>query len=236
MSKERYVEHTVALELPIRDSVTKGNYNLADIETKYLPIQTEVVSDNKDKTINKLQQRIAEFKKQLEEKEKLIERLQGVIDKLRDKKFTGKTLVEAVNAVYEPLFKNKCDEVEEFKQQLAELKEKLAQYENIEKEIGCDIEVFWKVYRRLSGHGKSDIHLYSIFNNEIVEIMPTEIISGTYSNYPQDCSFKYSIWDKICESYQETYSYFHFHDYNNEWFLSKEEAEAKLEELKGENK
>ena len=66
MSKERYVEHTVAWELPIRDSVTKGNYNLADIETKYLPIQTEVVSDNKDKTINKLQQRIAELEEQLE--------------------------------------------------------------------------------------------------------------------------------------------------------------------------
>ena len=65
MSKERYVEHTVALELPIRDSVTKGNYNLADIETKYLPIQTEVVSDNKDKTINKLQQRISELEEQL---------------------------------------------------------------------------------------------------------------------------------------------------------------------------
>lgn len=65
MSKERYVEHTVAWELPIRDSVTKGNYTLADIETKYLPIQTEVVSDNKDKTINKLQQRIAELEEQL---------------------------------------------------------------------------------------------------------------------------------------------------------------------------
>lgn len=127
--------------------------------------------------------------------------------------------------------KNKIADLE---QELAELKEKLAQYENIEKEIGCDIEVFWKVYRRLSGHGKSDIHLYSIFNNEIVEIMPTEIISGTYSNYPQDCSFKYLVWDKICESYQETYSYFHFHDYNNEWFLSKEEAEQKLAEIKGE--
>ena len=78
MSKERYVEHTVALELPIRDSVTKGNYNLADIETKYLPIQTEVVSDNKDKTINKLQQRIAELKKQLEEKEQIIQMQQNI--------------------------------------------------------------------------------------------------------------------------------------------------------------
>ena len=117
-------------------------------------------------------------------------------------------------------------------QELAELKQKLTQYKNIEKEIGCDIEIFWKVYRRLSGHGKYDIHLYSIFNNEIVEIMPTEIISGTYSNYPRDCSFKYLVWDKICESYQETYSYFHFHDYNNEWFLSKEKAEQKLAEIK----
>lgn len=125
-------------------------------------------------------------------------------------------------------------QIKDLKQELSELKEKLTQYENIEKEIGCDIEIFWKVYRRLSGHGKYDIHLYSIFNNEIVEIMPTEIISGTYSNYPQDCSFKYLVWNKICESYQETYSYFHFHDYNNEWFLSKEEAQAKLEELKGE--
>lgn len=122
---------------------------------------------------------------------------------------------------------------EELETELAELKQKLTQYKNIEKEIGCDIEIFWKVYRRLSGHGKYDIHLYSIFNNEIVEIMPTEIISGTYSNYPQDCSFKYSVWDKICESYQETYSYFHFHDYNKEWFLSKEEAEQKLAEMRG---
>lgn len=65
MSKERYVEHTVAWELPNRDSVTKGNYNLADIETKYLPIQTEVVSDSKDHTINELKQRIAELEEQL---------------------------------------------------------------------------------------------------------------------------------------------------------------------------
>ena len=48
MSKERYVEHTVAWELPTGDSVTKGNYNLADIETKYIPIQTEMISDDND--------------------------------------------------------------------------------------------------------------------------------------------------------------------------------------------
>lgn len=70
-----------------------------------------------------------QLKEGVKEKEKLIERLQGVIDKLRDKKFAGKILVEAVNAVYEPLFKNKCDEVEELKQQLksqpAEIMEKI---------------------------------------------------------------------------------------------------------------
>ena len=57
---KRYVGHTVAWELPNRDSVTKGNYNLEDIETKYLPMQTEVVSDNKDHTIDELKQRIAD--------------------------------------------------------------------------------------------------------------------------------------------------------------------------------
>lgn len=65
MSKERYAEHTVAWELPNGDSVTKSNYNLADIETKYIPIQTEIISDNKDKTIAELQQQIAELEEQL---------------------------------------------------------------------------------------------------------------------------------------------------------------------------
>ena len=46
--KERYAEHTVAWELPTGDSVTKGNYNLADIEIKYIPIQTEMISDDND--------------------------------------------------------------------------------------------------------------------------------------------------------------------------------------------
>lgn len=62
---KRYVGHTVAWELPNRDSVTKGNYNLEDIETKYLPMQTEVVSDNKDHTVDELKQRIAELEEQL---------------------------------------------------------------------------------------------------------------------------------------------------------------------------
>lgn len=111
-------------------------------------------------------------------------------------------------------------------EEIATLREKLEKFENIENEIGCPIDVFWKVYRKLSGHSDSDIHLYTISNeNEVVEIMPTEIISGTYSNYPKDCSFKYRIWDKTKNVYKETYSYFHFNDYNANWFLDKKIAE-----------
>ena len=65
-------------------------------------------------------QQIADLEAKLAESEKLTERLQQIIDKLRDKEFAGKALVEAVNAVYEPLYKNKYDEAEELKQQLAE--------------------------------------------------------------------------------------------------------------------
>ena len=97
-----------------------GIDNLDDFIKEYSSRNIKLANDN-----YALEQELAKLKKQLEKKEKLIERLQGVIDKLRDKKFAGKTLVEAVNAVYEPLFKNKCDEVEEFKQQLHELPKKI---------------------------------------------------------------------------------------------------------------
>lgn len=71
MSKEeRYVEHTAAWELPNGDSVTKSNYNLADIETKYMPIQTEVICDDKDKTIADLKAKLAESESKLEEYKK----------------------------------------------------------------------------------------------------------------------------------------------------------------------
>ena len=64
MSKEeRYAEHTAAWELPNGDSVTKSNYNLADIETKYIPIQTEVICDDKDKIIADLEAKLAESEK-----------------------------------------------------------------------------------------------------------------------------------------------------------------------------
>ena len=60
MSKEeRYAEHTVAWELPNGDSTTKGNYNLADIETKYMPLQTEIISDAKDQRIKELEEQLA---------------------------------------------------------------------------------------------------------------------------------------------------------------------------------
>lgn len=72
MSKERYAEHPVTWELPNGDSVTKGNYNLSDIGTKYIPIQTEIVSDSKDHTIDELQQRIAELEEQLKNSTKQV--------------------------------------------------------------------------------------------------------------------------------------------------------------------
>ena len=109
---------------------TDKDRKIADLEAKLKESETNkqfYFFENGEKGL-----KIRELKKQLEKKEKLIERLQGVIDKLRDKKFAGKTLVEAVNAVYEPLFKNKCDEVEEFKQQLksqpAEIVEKIKEF------------------------------------------------------------------------------------------------------------
>ena len=76
MSKEeRYVEHTAAWELPNGDSVTKSTYNLADIETKYMPIQTEVICDDKYKTIADLEAKLVESeskRKSLEEKIKFL--------------------------------------------------------------------------------------------------------------------------------------------------------------------
>ena len=63
---------------------------------------------------------ITNLEVKLEESERLIERLQQIVNKLRDKKFAGETLVNAVNAVYEPLYQNKYDEVKELKHQLEE--------------------------------------------------------------------------------------------------------------------
>lgn len=74
MSKEeRYAEHTVAWELPNGDSVTKSNYNLAGIETKYTPIQTEVISDDKDKRIADLEAKLADMERCAENNKKVAE-------------------------------------------------------------------------------------------------------------------------------------------------------------------
>jgi DNA-binding ferritin-like protein len=95
MSKERYAEHTVAWELPNGDSVTKSNYNLADIGTKYIPIPTEIISDNKDKIIAELQQRIAELEEQLKSladytkqvRKEVIEEIRALAIKRNDDQF-----------------------------------------------------------------------------------------------------------------------------------------------------
>lgn len=147
---------------------------LAKSEKKYEDRKQFCISEIRSQMeiINNLLEENEQLKLQLKEKERLIERLQGVIDKLRDKKFAGKTLVEAVNAVYEPLFKNKCDEVEEIKQQLknqpAEIVEKIKQqlikrlntiagYGRmttdelsflIETEFGSDLDNILKEYRK----------------------------------------------------------------------------------------
>ena len=111
MSKEeRYAEHTVAWELPNGDSVTKSNYNLADIETKYMPIQTEVICDDKDKTISDLE-------------EKLVEKRQDCV-----------ALDKAWNNLNNQL-SIKNDEINELKQQLAEKDEVIANYKTMYESV-----------------------------------------------------------------------------------------------------
>lgn len=103
MSKEeRYVEHIAAWELPNGDSVTKSNYNLADIETKYMPIQTEVICDDKDKTITDLKAKLAELREQI-----------AICDEEN-----GKTFIQCFNAMRENV---------ELKQQLAEKDKEIKQ-------------------------------------------------------------------------------------------------------------
>lgn len=153
MSKERYVEHTVAWELPIRDSVTKGNYNLADIETKYLPIQTEVICDDKDKTITDLKAKLAESeskRKSLEEKIKflteeteenfvdgqkynqLVEKVEQLKEELIEKKGLERALsaCNRQNDEFADMIKKLVSEKEELKKQLEE-KDKEIETKNI---------------------------------------------------------------------------------------------------------
>jgi hypothetical protein len=71
---------------------------------------------------------VDKLKHQLKEKERLIGKVKQIVDKLRDKKFAGETLVNAVNAVYEPLYQNKYDEVEELKNQSEEKEKEIEIY------------------------------------------------------------------------------------------------------------
>lgn len=102
----------------------------------------ECEADEKDKKISDLEAKLAKS-------EKLTERLQQIVDKLRDKEFAGKTLVEAVNAVYEPLYKNKYDEAEELKQQLHNLPKKIV--EDIKIQMGSIEDILINC-----GNGKED--------------------------------------------------------------------------------
>ena len=109
--------------------------------------------------IQEKQAMIYDLEAKLAESENLTERLQQIVDKVRDKEFAGKTLVEAVNAVYEPLYKNKYDEAEELKQQLAEMNKKALAlfgvlYEILEKE---DPENVSSIIDYLTKHNNSAI-------------------------------------------------------------------------------
>ena len=157
MSKEeRYVEHTAAWELPNGDSVTKSNYNLADIETKYMPIQTEVICDDKDKIIADLETKLAEekeytqqyrkecakiqtdyykTKQQLAESEKSKEsyRLQNEHHHLQLLQFYSRLGVEAFGA---DIHEKALETLMIMKDQLAEKEKEIESYKHFKITIG----------------------------------------------------------------------------------------------------
>lgn len=129
MSKEeRYVEHTAAWELPNGDSVTKSNYNLADIETKYMPIQTEVICDNKDKTIADLKAKLAES-----EEKKESYRLQNEQHHLQLLQFYSRLGVEAFGA---DIHEKALETLMIMKDQLAEKEKEIESYKHFKITIG----------------------------------------------------------------------------------------------------
>lgn len=73
----------------------------------------EYIDLSKDDTIDQLQQENKQLKKENQLLRKTLNNLKG--DKASD------TLVNAVNAVYEPLLKDKFDDIERLKKQLADL-------------------------------------------------------------------------------------------------------------------
>ena len=157
MSKEeRYVEHTAAWELPNCYSVTKSNYNLADIETKYMPIQTEVICDDKDKIIADLETKLAEekeytqqyrkecakiqtdyykTKQQLAESEKAKEsyRLQNEHHHLQLLQFYSRLGVEAFGA---DIHEKALETLMIMKDQLAEKEKEIESYKHFKITIG----------------------------------------------------------------------------------------------------
>lgn len=226
MSKERYAEHTVAWELPNGDSVTKSNYNLANIETKYLPIQTEVVSDNKDRTIDELKQRIAElenllsvervvkaekskqlekathdrdrYKNKIAELEQENESYQKLINDICNKHRVGslKDLDEIYQATNESLYASR-EYLEELKSAKWELEEQLKNAIVPKFKVGQDLYII-------------DEFDYSIVPFEIDKILITE-------NGVEIKSVEWEEWFT-----------------EDEFFITREEALVKLEELQGE--
>ena len=126
--EERYVEHTTAWELPNGDSVTKSNYNLADIEMKYMPIQTEVICDDKDKTIADLKAKLAES-----EEKKESYRLQNEQHHLQLLQFYSRLGVEAFGA---DIHEKALETLMIMKDQLAEKEKEIESYKHFKITIG----------------------------------------------------------------------------------------------------
>ena len=159
MSKEeRYAEHTTAWELPNGDSVTKSNYNLADIETKYMPIQTEVICDDKDKIIADLEAKLAES-----EEKKESYRLQNEQHHLQLLQFYSRLGVEAFGAdIHEKALETLMimkDQLAEKDKQIAELKKRLEEKDKtiqglIEEqkclERSCSYQMFLDIQKQLA--------------------------------------------------------------------------------------
>ena len=126
--EERYVEHTTAWELPNGDSVTKSNYNLADIEMKYMPIQTEVICDDKEKTIADLKAKLAES-----EEKKESYRLQNEQHHLQLLQFYSRLGVEAFGA---DIHEKALETLMIMKDQLAEKEKEIESYKHFKITIG----------------------------------------------------------------------------------------------------
>ena len=126
--EERYVEHTTAWELPNGDSVTKSNYNLADIEMKYMPIQTEVICE-------KLQDKVADLEAKLVECEKSKEsyRLQNEQHHLQLLQFYSRLGVEAFGA---DIHEKALETLMIMKDQLAEKEKEIESYKHFKITIG----------------------------------------------------------------------------------------------------